>query len=307
MSAQGANPPLPHLDDPRDVPLECAEQLRESGHTCLRNLASPAETAAYRPALERAAALHALDKRPLAERDTYGRAFLQSHNLWLRDATARAFVLAARFAHAAATLLGVPAVRLYHDQALVKEAGGGPTPWHQDQFYWPLATDDTLTLWMPLRDVDERVGSMTFAAGSHRLGHLGDYAIGDASERAFATRVREHGLSLETHGALSAGDATFHKGWTLHRADANPTSQARPAMTIIYFADGTRTAALDHPSRRVDHALYLPECRPGEPTASRFTPRLFPRDGALPVAIPEHTASERAALREALGGAYGGG
>ena len=35
-------------------------------------------------------------------------------------------------------LLQTPGVRMYHDQALYKEAGGGYTPWHVDQFYWPL-------------------------------------------------------------------------------------------------------------------------------------------------------------------------
>jgi hypothetical protein len=33
----------------------------------------------------------------------------------------------------------VEGVRLYHDQALFKEAEGGITPWHADQYYWPLS------------------------------------------------------------------------------------------------------------------------------------------------------------------------
>jgi len=31
--------------------------------------------------------------------------------------------------------MGVQGVRLYHDQALIKEPGGKPTPWHQDYYY----------------------------------------------------------------------------------------------------------------------------------------------------------------------------
>lgn len=42
---------------------------------------------------------------------------------------------------------------MYHDQALFKEPGGGPTPWHQDRFYSPLTTENTVTMWMPLVDV----------------------------------------------------------------------------------------------------------------------------------------------------------
>ena len=59
---------------------------------------------------------------------------------------------------------------IYHDQALFKEPGGGHTPWHQDQFYWPFDTEKTITMWMPLADLDPRVGSMTFATGSHTRG-----------------------------------------------------------------------------------------------------------------------------------------
>jgi ectoine hydroxylase-related dioxygenase (phytanoyl-CoA dioxygenase family) len=43
--------------------------------------------------------------------------------------------------------------QIYHDQALLKESGGGITPRHQDQHYWPLDTADAVTMWMPLVDV----------------------------------------------------------------------------------------------------------------------------------------------------------
>ena len=65
-------------------------------------------------------------------------------------------MFAPRFAEVAARLLGVEGVRLYHDQGLFKEPGGGPTPWHQDGYYWPLDTERTITLWMPLVDVPPR-------------------------------------------------------------------------------------------------------------------------------------------------------
>ena len=51
------------------------------------------------------------------------------------------------------------ALCLYHDQALFKEPGGGPTPWHQDQYYWPFDTDKTITMWMPLVEVGPVAGA----------------------------------------------------------------------------------------------------------------------------------------------------
>ncbi|MDH3685885.1 MAG: phytanoyl-CoA dioxygenase family protein, partial [Myxococcales bacterium] len=152
---------------------------------------------------------------------------------------------------------------------------GGFTPWHQDQFYWPLDTDHTITLWMPLVPITPEMGPMTFASGSHRLGHLGDFAIGDESHAKLGRVIEERGLQCTPIGALAAGDATFHSGWTLHSAPPNETSTLREAMTIIYYADGTRVGPLDHANRRFDRDVWLAGCAPGEPAAGPFNPVLF--------------------------------
>ncbi|MFM7820610.1 MAG: phytanoyl-CoA dioxygenase family protein, partial [Actinomycetota bacterium] len=76
-------------------------------------------------------------------------------------------------------------MRLYHDQALFKEPGGGITPWHQDHVYWPLDTTNTITMWMPLVDVPNEIGSVVFASGSHERGDLGGSEIGDDSQSHF--------------------------------------------------------------------------------------------------------------------------
>ena len=267
---------LPELNDAFDLPQDCVREFQEAGHTRVRALASPEEVAAYRPALLRAAPKGRYDDRPLEERDTYGKAFIQMFNLWTHDEQARAFIFARRFAGVAARLMGVEGVRLYHDQALFKEPGGGATPWHQDQFYWPLDTDRTITLWMPLVRVTPEMGPMEFASGSHRLGSLGDYKIGDESEAVFAQIVDERSLPVRGYGDFEPGDASFHAGWTLHRAPGNASQRMREVMTVIYFADGTRVAPLDNPNRRFDRDVWMPGCQPGEPAASDLNPVLFP-------------------------------
>jgi hypothetical protein len=85
---------------------------------------------------------------PLEQRSTYGKAFLQLFNLWKEDELVKAFVFSERLAKIAADLMQVYGVRIYHDQALFKEGGGGITPWHADQYYWPLETDKTVTAWI---------------------------------------------------------------------------------------------------------------------------------------------------------------
>jgi ectoine hydroxylase-related dioxygenase (phytanoyl-CoA dioxygenase family) len=265
------------LDLSSDFALERArvEEFRAKGHTVVRGLASRLEVDAYRPAISEATATHAWEKRPLEERDTYGKAFLQAANLWRRDATVRRFTLARRFAKVAAELLEVDAVRLYHDQALFKEAGGGRTPWHQDQHYWPLDTDRTITMWMPLVDVPPSIGTMTFVSGSHRLGYLGEYAISDESDAAFDRMIVERGLTTETHGAASAGDATFHSGWMLHSAPPNPTGTLRAVMTVIYYADGTRIVDPVGKGQEFDLHAWLRGCRPGDLAATDRNPVVY--------------------------------
>ena len=76
--------------------------------------------------------------------------FLQSFNLWRVDERIARFVLAPGSPASPPPSSASSGVRLYHDQALCKEPGGGRTPWHQDHYYWPLDTDRTITMWMPL-------------------------------------------------------------------------------------------------------------------------------------------------------------
>jgi ectoine hydroxylase-related dioxygenase (phytanoyl-CoA dioxygenase family) len=183
-------------------------------------------------------------------------------------------VLARRFAKIAARLMGVKGVRLYHDQALYKEGGGGRTPWHQDQYYWPLLTDRTITMWMPLVDLTTRMGVMSFASGSHRAGYLGTLPISDASQSFFQDFVRERGYPL-VHGVdMAAGDATFHSGWTLHSAPPNDTERMREVMTVIYFEDGAVLMEPDHAHREADLKAWFPGQAPGETAGSRLNPRI---------------------------------
>jgi ectoine hydroxylase-related dioxygenase (phytanoyl-CoA dioxygenase family) len=267
---------LPALDATMAAPVGSADYYREHGHAAVRGVASPAEVAAYRPCIERAAAEHNRETRPLAERETYGRAFLQTHNLWQLDQDVARFVLAPRFGRVAAELMGVDGVRLYHDQALFKEPDGGRTPWHQDQFYWPFESGDTITMWMPLVDLPDDVGSMHFAAGSHRIGHVSGESISDESDREITALIAERGLDVETHGPLRAGDATFHAGWTLHSAGPNPTAAMRSVMTVIYVADGMQVATPANPFQELDRRIWLDDTPPGAPVASPLNPLIYP-------------------------------
>ncbi len=265
----------PNLSQPYSLIPAQISSYQQSGHILLRGVANQAEITAYRPIIKAAAYQYNTEMRPLAERDTYGRAFLQIMNLWKKDAAVQKFVLARRFARIAAELMGVKGVRLYHDQALFKEPGGGPTPWHQDQYYWPLDTDKTITMWMPLTDIRVEMGPMTFVSGSNRLGYLGKFPISDDSQARFEQLIKERNLSLSYGTGMAAGDATFHAGWMLHSAPENGTANTREAMTIIYFADGSHISELDNKDQEADLKQWLPGLKPGDLAAGPLNPVVY--------------------------------
>ncbi|MFK7694480.1 phytanoyl-CoA dioxygenase family protein [Paenibacillus sp. HJGM_3] len=266
---------LPDLNGDYSVSKEQIQSYQEKGHILLRGVANSEEVAAYRK--EIAEQVHKLNPhtKALNERDTYGKAFIQVGNLWRHSKAVERFVLARRFAKIAADLMGVEGVRIYHDQALYKEPGGGHTPWHQDQIYWPLDTRHTITMWMPLVPISEEVGSMTFASGTHEIGFISKQVISDDSHKTLQQYIESKSFEQVNYGAMAAGDATFHSGWTAHCAPGNPTDSMREVMTIIYMADGIRIAEPDSAARRNDLEAVFPGLKPGDLAASEINPLVY--------------------------------
>jgi ectoine hydroxylase-related dioxygenase (phytanoyl-CoA dioxygenase family) len=267
---------LPHLNDVVALPDEMIASFRNNGHILTRSLLSKEEVDSYRKAINAAAYSFNTEKRPLEERDTYGKAFLQIMNLWRVDEPVRQFTLARRFASVAAQLLGVAHVRIYHDQALYKEPLGGHTPWHQDQYYWPLDTHNTVTMWMPLVDISEEMGMLTFASGSHKKGVIENLAISDQSEELLNNYVRQQQFPIHLERSMQAGDATWHYGTTLHSAPGNQSDAiTREVMTVIYFADGARVTAPVNPHQENDRQTWLGSLPAGALADSPLNPLVF--------------------------------
>jgi ectoine hydroxylase-related dioxygenase (phytanoyl-CoA dioxygenase family) len=266
---------LPVLDDLREISDAQGREFRENGHILIRNILAPAEMAIYRQAISEAVRKYNTEKRRLAERDTYGKAFLQIMNLWRVDERVRQFVLGKRFAKIAAGLLGVKNVRIYHDQALFKEPQGGPTPWHQDQYYWPLDTNGTVTMWMPLVNITLDMGMLTFATGSHKNGIVFNHEISDESDSEFKRYIKEQKFTVTRAAGMQAGDATWHYGCTIHHAPANDSDRMREVMTIIYMADGARVASPKNKWQAEDQKTWLMSLPPGSLAASELNPLLL--------------------------------
>lgn len=211
---------------------------------------------------------------PLEERETYGKAFLQVANLWEHSDVAKDFVFSERLAKIAADLLGVRGVRLYHDQALYKEPSGGITPWHADQYYWPLSSDRTVTVWVPLQETPLEMGPLSFAKGSQHMEFGRDLQISDESEAKLKVDLEKANFPT-VEEPYRLGDVSFHTGWTFHRAGANRSSSPRAVMTVIYVdADITVTEPTNE-FQRADLADWMPGAAVGEVPAGPRNPVLY--------------------------------
>lgn len=269
--------PLPDLTSQYPVSQTQKDEYREKGYVVLQGVCSQSEVEAHGRVIRETALAHCRESRPMEERDTYGKAFLQVINLWQMNPEAAVFATARRFGQIAADLMGVEGVRLYHDQALFKEPHGGPTPWHQDQFYWPLDGVKCVTMWMPLVKVDSEMMAMKFVPGTHMGGPVTMKEISDDSEAFFNSFISEGGLTVHQIQEMMPGDASFHDGWTLHGAPGNATDRMREVMTLIFFEDGGKISAPSNGFRENDMAAFFPGQAPGESAASPLNPLVYKR------------------------------
>lgn len=210
---------------------------------------------------------------PIEARDTYGKAFLQIMNIWTRSEPVKKIVFSKKLAGIAAALLRTEGVRLYHDQALYKEPGGGHTPWHADQYYWPLATDRTVTVWIPLQATPLNMGPLEFSAGSQHLPTGRDKKISDESQAILESSLKEHGYPHIIE-AFDIGEVSYHLGWLFHRAGANHTDKMRSVMTVIYMDKNMRLKAPENENQVADWETWCPGAEVGEIVDTPLNPVL---------------------------------
>lgn len=214
------------------------------------------------------------DPTPLDQKDTYGKAFIQIFNLWIEDAEIKTFVFSKRLAKIGADLMQVKGVRVYHDQALFKEGGGGITPWHADQYYWPLETDKTITAWVPLQEIPLSMGPLEFSAGSHKLVVGRELEIGDDSEAIIQRQLKITDFKHIIE-PFDLGEVSFHSGWLFHRAGANLTSQCRKVMTVIYMDKNMILRKPENRNQINDWNRWCPGSEIGEIINSPLNPVIY--------------------------------
>jgi ectoine hydroxylase-related dioxygenase (phytanoyl-CoA dioxygenase family) len=264
----------PDLDSAYALKPEQIRSYRENGFIKLKNVLSRETIAAYAPEITRK--VHELNTLhlPMEERTTYQKAFLQVMNIWTKCEIVKEFVFSKRLARLAAELMGTAGVRMYHDQALYKEGRGGFTPWHADQYYWPLASTHSITAWIPLQATPLEMAPLAFAPRSHHYDLGRTLEISDKSQQVIEKQLLAHQLG-QSEVAFDLGEVSFHSGWTFHRAGRNETERPREVMTVIYMDEDMRLAAPRNENQQADWDAWCPGATVGELIQSPINPVLW--------------------------------
>jgi len=265
---------LPDIDSNYSLEEDLVAKFRDQGFLKLKKVLSPEALQFYGQEITQKVVALNRERRPLEERDTYAKAFLQIMNLWRESEVIRRFVFSKRLAKIATELLGTRGVRLYHDQALYKEPGGGHTPWHVDQYYWPLSNSSTVTAWIPLQAVPTEMGPLELSVGSQKINFGREFKISDESEQRITRHLKLSHLPTEA-GSYELGEVRFHSGFTLHRAGPNTTGKPRRAMTIIYMDSEMRLAEPINDNQKLDWKVWMPGAKIGEIIDTPLNPVLY--------------------------------
>ncbi len=261
------------------VSEDLVEKFRCDGFVVVPELLTDAELERFGAAVDRAVADRKRnDTRALADKSLYEQSFTQCINLWEDHPDVLPLTFHPKISEVATILIGVPRLRLWHDQALYKDAGGRYTEPHQDQPYWPMDEIDTLTAWIPFDGSTRENGCMGYIPGSHRVGVKKFINIFTADEKVKILEEPAIAAIPPVYVEVPRGSVAFHHGLTVHLAMPNKSGLPRRVHTMIYFRDGaTRTKPYVHPS--VDR----PGIKVGEAIDSELTPLVWPRAaGELP-------------------------
>jgi ectoine hydroxylase-related dioxygenase (phytanoyl-CoA dioxygenase family) len=262
------------IHDPYPLTADQVAAYRRDGFVKLKNVLSAEAIAHYGAIIASEVGRLNGSGVPLDKRDTYGKAFIQIGNLWTKSGAVKEFCWSQRLARIASGLMGVRGVRMYHDQALFKEPGGGITPWHADQYYWPLAGDNCVTAWIPLQETPAELGPLAFAVGSHRFEPGRELGISDESEERIGRSMKSMNYPI-VNTPFDLGEVSFHAGWTFHRADPNRSARMRAVMTIIYMEDGMRLAQPTTKAREQDREAFAPGIEVGAVIDGPMTPVIY--------------------------------
>ena len=208
--------------------------------------------------------------------------FLSLEMMWLKNSLIREFVFSSRITKICADLLSVKKIRLYHDNALVKESGCGRTPWHYDDHHFPLETNDVITVWIPAQAIPVEMGPLTFAKPLEVYKLVKDIKFNEfdtSYDKKINNVFKDKQVSI-VEEPYELGEVSFHHNLNFHTASENRTTQSRIVLANTYFADGARVVN-DPTMVSGDWKKFIPATKPGEIASSNLNPICWPKHNQI--------------------------
>ncbi len=258
------------------------EDFRRDGVVCLRDIVDAARIASLRSEIE--SFLDASGKKGFnytnhtAANGGSGGRFVSIGRLWLDSPALSDLTHHSALPAIAARLLGAQRINLYFDQCFVKEPGtSDPTPWHNDQPYWPLKGSQVVTLWVALDEIPRANGAVEFVRGSHLwegmfqpqpFNRKAQLEINPEYREMIDVEARRDELDIVSWD-MQPGDALAFAGMTLHGARGNTSAGARRRGYSIRY---TGSDVIYDPRPGNTPALIRDFLTPGQPIDSREYP-----------------------------------
>ena len=252
------------------------------GVVCLRAQFDTPWIERMRAAIERDLAAPGPNATNFAEGSSTGK-FFGDMFMWKSDPDFRAAALESPAPGIAAALMDSAHADFFYDQLFVKEPGTAhPTPWHQDQPYWPVRGWQIASVWIALDQINRSNGAVEFIAGSHRWGvnyrptpfrkgheikftssDLQQIPDIDADRRKYDIRWWE----------MEPGDCLVFHAMIVHGAPGNDTTGARRrGLSLRYTGDDARY----DPRPGAFQFPHTPDLVAGAPMTCDLFPRVWP-------------------------------
>jgi ectoine hydroxylase-related dioxygenase (phytanoyl-CoA dioxygenase family) len=226
-----------------EVTQDEVEFYQTNGYIVLHDFLTPDELEEWRTAVDEA--IQHRGKQRILNRDLkinedsyYNNVFVQRVNLWQDNPAIRNLIIDGRLGKLAATLAGVDGIRVWHDQALIKQPWANPTGWHLDNPYWSWYSRDAISLWVALDDVTLQNGCLYFLPGTHKTARFDNASIGENIGDIFKI-YPEWKEIMAVPTPMKAGSCSLHNGLIAHGAGPNMTPGWRRAMTCGFMPDGS--------------------------------------------------------------------
>lgn len=130
-----------------------------------------------------------------------------------------------------------------------KNAGNGPTAFHQDFITFAVDRTGGMTFWIPLESYGPVAGTMSFINRSHRMGVMGSYHTYDGGDvRDVFPELND--MEMTEAMEYELGDITVHSHLTIHGAGKNMMD--KPRWAYIFLAQPADACWNGAPSEAFD-------------------------------------------------------